>query len=218
MNVSNTTVRSPGAARRRGAAPIPLDYPRLLGHAAWLSLPPASRERFSTHRARYTGSMLLRSSPCGRVLACLGLLVGSPLPRVTGDSIPTRVDVAPDPMTDGSRWTRHYGIGRRSITVQTVKAVDRDGALVERLGGGLRMRLKTLVRERALHFVSDGYYLEFPGGLRLELPRWCPPGRTEVVHTDLGGGRFRFTMTIRHGLVGELFHHEGVFERLQGER
>jgi hypothetical protein len=38
-----------------------------------------------------------------------------------------------------------------------------------------------------------------------------PPGRTEVIHRDLGAGRFRFTMHIRHPQFGELFHHDGVF-------
>jgi len=29
--------------------------------------------------------------------------------------------------------------------------------------------------------------------------------------TTLGDGRFRFTMTVRHAVLGELFAHDGVF-------
>jgi hypothetical protein len=32
-----------------------------------------------------------------------------------------------------------------------------------------------------------------------------------VVHTDLGAGRFRFTMSMVHSLWGETFYQSGVF-------
>jgi hypothetical protein len=41
------------------------------------------------------------------------------------------------------------------------------------------------------------------------------PGRTCVAHHDLRNGRFRFTMTIHHELLGELFHHDGVFHEVE---
>jgi hypothetical protein len=81
------------------------------------------------------------------------------------------------------------------------------------------------VRDGALCFDSTGYYVELPGwrwrgrrygAWRLSLPTWFLPGRTCVAHHDLGDGRFRFTMTVRHTLLGELFSHDGVF-RSAGE-
>jgi hypothetical protein len=47
------------------------------------------------------------------------------------------------------------------------------------------------------------------------LPDWFLPGRTCVVHRDLGHGTFRFTMMIRHALLGDLFSHDGVFRSLE---
>jgi hypothetical protein len=83
------------------------------------------------------------------------------------------------------------------------------------------MELDLRTDDGALHFVTTGYHLEIPCSallrrymkrpLRLRFPAWWLPGRTHVVHRDLGDGRFRFTMTIRHAWFGELFHHDGVF-------
>jgi hypothetical protein len=106
------------------------------------------------------------------------------------------------------------------MAISSVKALDRDGTLVERLDYGLRMRLTIGVRDGALTFDSAGYYVECPGvrwrgrrygALRVPLPAWFLPGRTCVAHHDLGNGLFRFTMTVRHALLGELFRHDGVF-------
>ena len=108
--------------------------------------------------------------------------------------------------------------------VASVKALDADGMLVERLDFGLRMRLTLGVRDGALCFDSAGYYVECPGFVwrgrrrcawRVLLPNWFLPGHTCVAHRDLGNGTFRFTMTIRHTLLGELFTHDGVFRSLE---
>ena len=97
----------------------------------------------------------------------------------------------------------------------SVKALDCDGGLVERLAMGLRMQLQFFARDGELHFVSTGYYLELPwSGWRLHFPAWTLPGRMHVVHRDLRDGSFRFTMTIRHRWLGELFHHDGVFRAI----
>jgi hypothetical protein len=72
------------------------------------------------------------------------------------------------------------------------------------------MPLTVAVRDGELHFLSTGYYFEWLG-LRVPLPSWFSPGCTHVVHRDLGDGRFRFTMTVRHAWLGELFNHDGIF-------
>ena len=199
--------------------PRELDYRALLG-AAWWRLPAATRERFEHHDAVYTGTMALQATFAGTWVERLCRLVGSPLPPPHAMPVTMTVLVEPDPATGGSRWTRRYEFPTRTVAIASVKALDRDGTVVERLPYGLRMRLQVSVRDGALCFDSAGYYVELPGlrwrgrrygAWRLALPSWFLPGRTCVAHRDLGGGRFRFTMTVRHRLLGELFDHDGVF-------
>jgi hypothetical protein len=200
-----------------------LSYRTLLGDA-WWELPAATRARFEYHDALYTGTMKLHSSRAGRWVARLCGLVGSPLPPPHELPLPTTVRVEPDGATGGSRWTRSYAFPTHLTSVSSVKALDVDGTLVERLGFGLRMRLVLYVRDGALCFDSAGYYVDCPWpawrgrrhcACRIPLPAWFLPGRTCVAHHDLGGGRFRFTMTIRHRLLGELFRHDGVFRSVE---
>jgi hypothetical protein len=207
------------APSRTAAVPRALCYCDLLGDD-WSRLPAATRARFERHAALYTGTITLHASTAGRWIARLCGLVGSPLPPPCEHPLAATVRVEPDLATRGSRWTRSYEFPSKRVSVASVKAVDADGALVERLGYGLRMRLTLAVRDGALCFDSAGYYVECEGmpfrgrrygAWRVALPSWFLPGRTCVAHHDLGSGRFRFNMTIRHELLGELFHHDGVF-------
>jgi hypothetical protein len=211
------------APTRAGPARRNLSYRDLLGEA-WWRLPAATRTRFEHHAALYAGTMTLHATVAGRWVARLCTLVGSPLPPPSERPLAATVRVEPDRVTGGSRWTRRYDFPHKRVSVASVKALDADGALVERLGCGLRMRLTLCVRGGALCFDSAGYYVECEGlairgrrygAWRVKLPSWFLPGRTCVVHEDLGGGRFRFTMTIRHELLGELFHHDGVFHTVE---
>jgi hypothetical protein len=167
---------------------------------------------------------MLHATTAGRWVARVCRLVGSPLPPPHDRPLAATVRVEPDRATGGSRWTRCYGFPRGTVQISSVKALDQHGALEERLGFGLRMLLALDVRDGALCFDSVGYGVECPGFLwrgrrrcawRAALPSWFLPGRTCVAHHDLGGGRFRFTMTIRHALLGELFRHDGVFRALE---
>jgi hypothetical protein len=199
----------------------PLHYETLLGATAWERLPIAVRERFANHEARWTGTMTLHASFCGRCVARLCKLVGEPLPPACREPVRATVHVEPDCATRGSRWIRRYELPHRAIEIRSVKSIDADGRMVERLPMGLRMELDLRTDDGALHFVTTGYHLEIPRPplfrrlfrrpLRIRFPAWWLPGPTHVVHRDLGDGRFRFTMTIRHRWLGELFHHDGVF-------
>jgi hypothetical protein len=209
--------------RGSGAEPRPLSYRALLGEA-WWRIPPATRARFESHEALYVGTMELNATAAGRWVARLCRLVGSPLPPPHDRPLAVTARVEPDRATGGGRWTRCYDFPGKAVSVTSVKALDRDGGLVERLGFGLRMRLKLDVRDGALCFDSAGYYIELPGfpwrgrrrgAWRVTLPSWFLPGRTCVAHHDLGHGLFRFTMTIQHALLGELFHHDGVFRAVE---
>lgn len=204
----------------------PLHYESLLGAAAWKRLPAAVRDRFAAHESHWSGTMTLHASFCGRCLARLCKLIGEPLPPASDEPVLATVRVEPDPATGGSRWIRRYEFPRRAVEIASVKSVDAAGHMIERLAMGLRMELDLHTDDGALHFVTTGYHLEIPRSwpllrrarrpLRLHFPAWWLPGRTHVVHRDLGDGRFRFTMTIRHDWLGELFHHDGVFHSTGG--
>src|SRR5215510_3199479 len=180
---ADDTPPSRARSARRG-----LSYPDLLGNA-WWRLPVLTRARFERHEALYVGTMTLRATPAGRWVARLCKLVGSPLPPPSERPLAATVRVEPDRRTGGSRWTRCYDFPRKRVSVASVKAVEADGALIERLSFGLRMRLTLRVRGGALCFDSAGYYFECEGltllgrrfgAWRLSLPSWFLPGRTCV--------------------------------------
>jgi uncharacterized protein DUF4166 len=200
----------------------PLSYEALLGPAAWARLPAVVRSRFACHEARWAGEMTLHASLLGRCAVQLCRLVGSPLPPASDEPVCATVHVEPDEATGGSRWVRRYHYPHRTVEIRSVKSVDSEGRMIERLAMGLRMELELRADADSLHFISTGYHLEIPlcwplpCALRLPFPSWWLPGCTHVVHRDLGDGSFRFTMSIGHAWLGELFHHDGVFRSTGG--
>ena len=190
------------------------DFRRLLGDTAWHRLPQAVQARFdvSAHAAgatEYVGAMCVDASLLGRAFAQLCRLIGTPVAPWVGDEVSMRVRVH---QTDhGIVWEREYQFADRApVVVRSTKAMNSDGALVESLGAGLHMRLDVFEKDRELHFVSTDYYFEL-AGLRLTLPSWFLPGVTRVIHEDLGGGEFRFTMTTDHRWFGRLYFQQGIF-------
>lgn len=206
-----------GLDRVEGQTTYP-DFAKLLGTAAWNRLPAAVRARFSSihgsdEMVRYTGTMQrVKASLMGCVLAQLARVFDTPVALWTGNQIPTEVRVYPQPTSHGMVWERIYRFrGHAPVTVKSTKCLDRDGQLMEALGGGLRMKLAVREEDGALTFTSTGYYVECLG-LKVRLPNWMPPGVTRVIHEDEGNGRFRFTMYTSHSLFGTMFFQTGVFE------
>lgn len=202
------------------AVTIPaVDYParanirRLIGEVQWLSLPVAVRARFAEHTAsaEYHGTFdEVRASFAGKLLAMCCRLIGTPVAPFTGTNVPATVIVFATP-DGGTAWQRIYRFaGRKPCVVESVKRLTREQTLVEALPAGMRMALDVYARDGILHFVSTGYYFEL-GGLRIRLPQWLPPGITHVQHIDLGNGTFRFTMSVWHRWLGEVFHQTGRF-------
>lgn len=68
--------------------------------------------------------------------------------------------------------------------------------LLPRLLGGDWHRLHPSVRAR-----------------QIPLPHWLSPGETHVSHTDLGGGFFRFTISMDHRQLGRTFYQTGIFRQ-----
>lgn len=203
-----------GKARRRGKpAPGHIDFQTLLGPAAWASLPADVQARFDARACArphaYAGEMQVRANLVGLVMAQVCRLIGTPLAPWRGEAVPVRVDVHTD--REGALvWDRLYRFeGRPPAFVSSRKIITERG-LMEVVRGGLGMALDLTVEDGALHFRSTGYFLEL-GRVRVPLPGWITPGRAHVVHADVGGGRFRFTLSFAHPLFGETIFQEGVF-------
>jgi len=185
----------------------------VLGPDAWGRLPEAVRERFAdaTANASYAGAFeVVHASTLGRVIGWLGMLFGTPVAPRAEINVAARVLVRPD--AHGVAWNREYlwADGTRDL-VRSTKVVTDDGFLIEKLPARLCMPLDTFEKGGVLHFVSRGYYFDLGFGIRLWLPGLLSPGVTQVEHIDLGHGWFRFTMTVTHPLLGQVFFQTGRF-------
>lgn len=191
-----------------------LDFRRLLGADAWNSLPAAVQHRFAPHAAGarlvFEGRMVVSASPFGRLLAQACRLIGTPLAPWTGPDVPTSVDVFLD-SRGGLVWARTYRFdGHAPILVSSTKMMDARRGLLEVVRGGLGMALEATVEDGALHFRSCYYFVSL-GPLRLRIPSLMTPGSAHVLHRDVGGGAFLFSMDFRHPLLGLTLFQEGVF-------
>lgn len=190
----------------------------VLGEAAWLRLPPAVRVRFGDPvvAVDYAGEFeVVRASWLGRVVATVCRLIGTPVVPHTGLNIPAIVHVGP--VREGVAWNREYRWPNVApCLVRSTKVIEADGSLVEKLPARLCMPLEVYEAGSALHFVSRGYYFDLgrrrDGRVRrIPLPAFLSPGVTHVEHHDESDGWFRFTMTVRHPLFGEMFFQTGRF-------
>ena len=207
---------------RRAAAPstpsraAPLDLAALVGSDGWNRLPAAVQRRFGCAHGdtTYIGHLELGCSRIGGLYALATRLFGGPLTRIRASGVTTTVRVSDDGR-GGVVWER--GFHRSSMlgadhvrTVRSTKQLDRDGRLFERTDGGLSMALDVFEEGGSLVFQSRGFSLVW-GRLRLPVPALLTPGTCRVMHTDLGGGFFRFTLSMVHPLWGRTFHQSGVF-------
>ena len=143
-------------------------------------------------------AVTLFTSPCG-----------SPLPLLAGDAQAT---VRVGAMGGGMAWVRDYRgpLGFR-FQVRSTKRLSEDGRLFECCAGGWTMLLDVSADQGSLVFRSRKFFWRWRG-VSLALPVWLTPGTAQVRHTDLGGGRFRFTLTFDHPWFGQTVWQDGVFE------
>jgi hypothetical protein len=183
--------------------------PRILGARAWMSLPDAVRARFTrVTPALYRGATDTRLSPLGRLFAWSLLSFGAPLPVIAGqgDAL-VKVSVK----NGGMSWTRIYrGPFGLAFQVRSIKRPSEDGRLLECCAGGWTMLLDLSADRGSLVFRSRRFFWRL-GVVSLPLPVWMTPGIAEVRHTDLGAGRFRFTLTFDHPWFGRTVFQDGVF-------
>jgi len=204
--------------RQREAQPAAKpDFAALVGPAGWERLAPAIRRRFTDAPAagrpiRYQGVMSrVDCSSAGWLLAQACRLIGTPFAPHRGQDVPVTITLRKEPADGAILWQRDYHYpGRAPIRVRSVKRGTGADGLLECVGAGFAMCLDVSEAGGALHFRCDRYVWRL-GRWSVRLPALLSPGVAHVVHEDLGEGRFRFAMTIRHPLLGRLFFQEGVF-------
>jgi len=184
---------------------------------SWAQLHPNIQSRFRQdpvlgQEIIYEGVMThIRRSRLGWLFAQLTRVIGNPLTPYAGEDVAMEVKLFKRAGVSGVFWQRTYYYSRRApYIVTSVKRESSRGELMECVGGGFGMQLDISVREGALHFESTRYFWQI-AALRLPLPHWLAPGKTHVVHEDLGGGTFRFTIAMDHNQLGRTFFQQGEF-------
>lgn len=196
---------------------VPLSTMRKQLKQQWFSLHPDIRARFLRdpepgERIVYEGVMQeIRRSGMGWLFAQLTRVIGNPLTPYAGQGVPMRVTLFKKEGRKGVFWERTYFYkGRKPYVITSVKQESEKGEMMECVGGGFGMLLKVYAQDENLHFESTRYFWSFMG-LRVPLPHFLAPGKTHVVHENIGRGKFRFTITMRHDLLGETFYQTGTF-------
>jgi hypothetical protein len=198
-----------------------LRFRALLGEADWASLPAPIRRRFSKrladgHTVVYVGEIReATASRAGRFLIQAARLIGGPLPVGADVGVPSAVTVTEDMTTGGQIWTRLYA--RRCGFPQVIHSSKRFAGptgLEEYVGYGVGMALTVHVENEALVFRSAGYFIQVFGA-RLTLPSWLTPGALTVTHSEIGEGRFGFSLEIVHPRLGRLIRQYGVFRETE---
>jgi hypothetical protein len=182
---------------------------RILGARGWLSLPEAVRARFErVTPATYKGRTDTSLTALGRLFACFLFPFGAPLPVITGEcDALVKVSVK----DGGMSWTREYrGPFGLAFQVRSIKRPSEDGRLLECCAGGWTMLLDLSADRGSLVFRSRRFFWRL-GAVSIPLPVVITPGIAEVRHTDLGEGRFRFTLSFDHPWFGRTVFQDGVF-------
>jgi len=189
----------------------------LLPPEEWGRLPVATWRRFSKRLQAgatiiYVGEIEQASfSRLGWWLAQATRLIGGPLPTGGETGVPVVVAVTEDAASGGQIWTRLCArSGAFPQVIHSAKRFAGPTGLEEYVGCGISMALNISVEHEALVFRSAGYFFGL-GPLRLPLPEWLRPGALTVTHTDLGGGKFRFTLEVVHRRFGMLIRQSAVF-------
>ncbi|MEL6765685.1 MAG: DUF4166 domain-containing protein [Pseudomonadota bacterium] len=194
-----------------------LRFRNLISDAAWERLPHPVRRRFSKRVAGggsvvYVGEITEASrNLAGRCLAEVLRLIGAPLPLSAATGLPSVVSVTEDRSGGGQNWTRIQGTTNGfPQVVHSAKRFSGPTGLEEYLSKHISMALRIEAEARSLVFRSDHIAFHI-GGRRLRLPRLLSPGELTVRHREIGAGRFSFSMTLVHPLLGQLIHQSGIY-------
>ncbi len=194
-------------------------YPSLLAED-WKTLPLSLQTRFvKTIPARrsliFQGRIhKTRLTKLGSLLSHLCKLIGSPLPLSANCRGSATVIVTEAKHFNGQYWTRIYPSRKQfPQVIQSIKRFDGPTGLEEQISSHIGMALNLKPGEKSLTFSSDHYYIRL-SGRRYRLPECLTPGQLTVTHTETGPRRFRYTLSLKHRLFGELVYQTAIFEEV----
>lgn len=190
---------------------------------SWHQLHPNVQRRFNRLPSQrqpiiYKGIMeVIERSGAGWLFATLTKIIGNPLSPHQGTDVPMTVELTTKAGHKGVFWKRTYHFAdKKPFSVTSVKK-DEKGRMMECVGGGFGMFLDVYAENSDLHFKSTRYFWQFLKWY-VPLPHWLSPGETHVIHQDLasshGKGKFRFSITMKHPVLGTTFFQTGVFEEV----
>ncbi len=184
---------------------------------AFRTLNPHIQERFIHDPVEgeviaYQGTMhIIWRSRLGWLFAHFTRIIGNPLSPYRGNEVPMDVLLFKKKGEDGICWQRiYYYPDKKPYIVSSIKKESTDGKMMECVGGGFGMFLTLYAKDTQLHFESYRYFWRF-AGITVPLPHCITPGKTHVIHSDLGDGNFRFTLTMQHSYLGRTFFQDGTF-------
>lgn len=185
----------------------------------WDRLHPNIQKRFA-HNLKddetiiYEGEMLeMRRSFMGWLFAKLTQPIGNPLSSHQGTHVKMEVTLFKKPNRLGTFWQRKYELpNRKPYVVVSSKQENKQGEMMECVGGGFGMKLHVYEEDGSLHFKSYQYFWKFMK-FHIPIPEWLSPGATHVIHSDLDDDRFTYTIKMHHKQLGETFYQHGVFQQ-----
>lgn len=194
-------------------------YPEIIGQN-WQTLSNSIQRRFiknipSREATIYQGRIhKTRLSVAGHVLSFLSNIIGAPMPKSTQERGPVIVIVREARAFNGQYWTRVFANKNKfPKIIQTIKRFAGPTGLEEMVTSFFGIALTIKTDRNNLSFISDHYFLSI-GTRRLQLPSCLIPGTLIINHKETGPKRFRYTLSLTHPLLGEIFYQTAIFEEI----
>lgn len=186
----------------------------------WKNLSPHIQKRFDANPSpdkpiRYQGTMTrVEASFTGVVLANLVRFSGALLPHVGRDVATDILVFSKHGMPDIFKQRVYYFAGKKPFTFNSNMRLAENGDVLEFVGFGLGMKLVVAEKDGNLHFSDNGYFFSI-GKAHIPLPSPFNPGKTRLVHSDMGEKTFKIVIDIQHPIFGKMYYQEGVFNHVE---